>query len=478
MEQYGLTPQGPNPKRLDVILDEMHDYMTKRLGVNTRTNPQSLLNHLLTNIGDRLAELWEYGTDVYYSQYPYSAEHNDLDNAAQYGGSTRELPAKSYYRILCTGIDGTEIPAGTLITSDTNPAIPLTLPEKASITRSAFNQAVIIMADPEPSTALGIALNGTLYNITPSPEKSVNELLTELGDTITDDAFTVSVTGDEMTIASKDEVCNHIMVLSESLTTKTVGSILSFATVEDGDILIPPGVITRIVKSVSGLQSIVNVGSYIAGRLLETDEDFRKSYADKIYNRSSSMLESVKSAILMNVQGVKSIAGYENDTNVVDAWGRWPHSIEMVVDGGDTTEIAKQIFKTKAGGISSFGDVATTLHGVYGEDIVIRFNRPTYVKVWFRVGVILNPNIHPPTNYVELIKAQIMEKMEDLDAGESVVPQKFCLDVCGIDYIDIWLYASTDGGAQPDEYNHRSISITARQKAVTSEDRIEVHIDG
>ena len=73
MAKYGLTPQGPNPKRLDVILEDMHSKMTDRLGVNTRQNPQSLLNHILTNVADEIAELWEFGVDVYHSQYTSSA---------------------------------------------------------------------------------------------------------------------------------------------------------------------------------------------------------------------------------------------------------------------------------------------------------------------------------------------------------------------------------------------------------------------
>ena len=68
MATYGLTPQGPNIKRLDVILEEMHEDMSKKLGVNTRQNPQSILNHMMTNIADRIAELWEFGNEVYDSQ--------------------------------------------------------------------------------------------------------------------------------------------------------------------------------------------------------------------------------------------------------------------------------------------------------------------------------------------------------------------------------------------------------------------------
>lgn len=478
MEQYGLTPQGPNPKRLDIILEEMHEQMSRRTGVNTRQNPQSLLNHLLTNIADRIAELWEFGCDVYYSQYPSSAEGMSLDSAAQYGGTTREMSAKSYYHILCTGIDGTVIPAGTLIASDTNPQTNLALPADAEISRAAFNQAVVVLASSDTQTALGIALNGTLYAIQPEAGKSTAENLEALAAAITDDGFTVRAEEETLVIEAVNETSSNVMVLSENLTTKTVGSVVTFATAEDGDIMLPNGIVTRIVKSVPGMVSVVNVGEYVAGRLTETDTEFRKSYVDKIYHRSSSMLESIKSAILENVQGVLSVAPYENDTNVVDEMGRWPHSVEVVVDGGDTVEIAQQILNTRAGGISTFGSVETVLHGVYGEDIVIRFNRPTYVHVWFRVGVTLSRNMNPPTNYADLIKEQILGKVAELKAGESVIPQKFLLFLSGIDYMDIWLFATAEDGEMPEEFNQRSIIISPRERAVTDESRIEVVIDG
>jgi len=143
---YGLTTKGPNIKRLDAILDDLHTNLSKRWGVNTRQNPESLLNHLLTDIADEIAELWEFGEDVYYSQYPSFAEGTSLDNAAQYGGSTRETAAKSYYPIHCTGRDGTKLAAGTMISSTTNPTTQLSLSDTREITRSAFNKAEIKIA--------------------------------------------------------------------------------------------------------------------------------------------------------------------------------------------------------------------------------------------------------------------------------------------------------------------------------------------
>lgn len=473
MATYGLTPQGPNIKRLDVILEEMHEDMSKKLGVNTRQNPQSLLNHILTNVSDRIAELWEFGLDVYYSQYPSTATDSSLDNAAQFGGSTREMPAKSFYSILCTGVDGTVVPAGTLIASDTNPAINLTNQSDGQITRSSFNKAVVVLASESDSSALSIALNGELYS---------GNTLEALASAITDDAFEVDYADGRLTIEATDEASSNTMVLSENLTTETVASIIQFGTVDYGDTFIPNGAITKIVKTVAGLESVINVGSYIAGRLTETDTEFRQSYADKIYNRSSAMLESIKSAILENVQGVESVAPYENYTDATDSMGRPPHSIEIVVDGGSATEIAQQILNTKAGGINTFGDVETVLPGVYGEDITVRFNRPTYVYVWFQVGVTLSGSTNPPTNYADLIKETILECMEGVEAGSDVISQRFTTalynKVSGIEYFDIRLFSSTESGSSPSAYTERSVSITARQRAITSESRIGVVIDG
>lgn len=477
MAEYGLTSNGPNPKRLDTILDEMHAKLTERLGVNTKQNPQSLLCHLLTNIADELAELWEYGVDVYQSQYPSSAEGVSLDNALQFGGITREMPLKSYYNILCTGIDGTEIPSGAMIASSTNPSTALVLDTAATISRAAFNKAVVIPATENGGGTYSIVLDGELHSA---------ETLAALAEDIDGDSFEASLEDGKLLIASVDDTSNHVMVLSENMTTETVSTIVVFATEEYGDIAIPEGAITNITRAVAGLKSVVNVGDYIAGRLAETDTEFRQSHLDKIYNLSSSMVESIRSAILENVQGVRSCAVYENDTNETDELGRPPHSIEAVVDGGDRNEIAAQIFRAKAGGISTYctndaNGESVVIHGDYGEDITVRFNRPVPVYVWFQVRVTFSRHTNPPTNYADLIKETLLDCMEEVGTGTDVVPQKFTDElyktVPGIDYFDILLFSTQDPAESPRDYQERSVSITARQRAVTSESRIGVVID-
>lgn len=483
MAEYGLTPKGPNIKRLDVILDEMHTELSEKWGVNTRQNPESFINDLLTSAADKIAELWEFGEDVYYSQYPSTAEGISLDNAAQYGGTTRETAAKSYYPIHCTGKDGTTLAVGTLLSSATNPPTQLSLTEAREITRAAFNKAAVKVAAITTNSPYTVAINGAVYSFTSTSTEPL-AVLNGLKASIIETGFTITVDAEKelLTIESNDRTSTNELILSENLTTETVTSIITFGTVETGDILLPEGVITNIVKADAGLQSVVNLCAYIAGHGEESDSSLRQSYADKIFNRSTNMLESIRSSILNNVLGVVSVAPYENPSHEWDAFGRPPHSIEIVVDGGDSQEIAQEILKNKAGGINTYGDTAVVLPGEYDEPITVRFSRPQDVYVWFHLGITLSKTEALPPNYAELLRDAVLENMDGLPSGTDVIPQQFVSKLfaacSGLSYIDIKLFATTNSTETPTEYPDRSVNVTVRQRALTSESMIEVEIDG
>ena len=483
MAKYGLTPNRPKKKRLDEIENSIHDKLSEKWGVNTRQNPESYLCHMITNFADKMAEAWEFGEDIYYSMYPSFAEGTSLDNAAQYGGSTREPAAKSYYPIHCTGVDGTVLAKGTMISSSTNPATFLSLTDNREITRNAFNKVKLKLVSVEDNDVYTVAINGDVYSYSPEIADE-HAILNGIAGVIDKEDFDVLIDEEEMllSIEAKDRTSTNVLILSENITTETVTSIITFGTTETGDIFIPDGAITKIVKAESGLISIENINGYIAGRDEESDEEFRRSYADKIFNRSSMMLESIKSAILINVQGVRSVAPYENPSHEWDEYGRPPHSIEIVVDGGDSKEIAKQILEKKAGGINTFGDTTVIINGAYDEDIPISFSRPTMIYTWFHVGITLSKTDPLPPNYVELLRNVIIENMENLDAGSDVVPQQFMSNLykacSGISYIDIRIFATADSNVEPESYPDRRKEITARQRAYTTEDMIEVDIDG
>jgi len=194
------------------------------------------------------------------------------------------------------------------------------------------------------------------------------------------------------------------------------------------------------------------------------------------------MVESVKSAILQNVQGVKACAGYQNDSNIYDEYGRPPHCIEMVVDGGSDYEIAQQIWITKTDGIQPYGSTEIIVPGDEGEPITMRFNRPQYVYVWFDITIAMSGLEPVPPNAVDAIQRIVDEEMKKITPGHSIVPQrmidgKIYAEIPGIGFIRTTTFSTVDEAETPENYSAGIVRISPRQRAVTDVSRIGVSID-
>ena len=163
MSEYGITDSGVNIKRFDTILAEINADQSEGLGVQVGSNTRSFLNVLNTSMADKIAELWELGAEIYHSLSPMSAEGVALDNAVQFGGTSRESPRSTYYPIHCECTEGITLDANTLIESDTNPAVKFLSSEQKTISRSAFNRAKVKVVSLQAGEAYTVALNGNLY---------------------------------------------------------------------------------------------------------------------------------------------------------------------------------------------------------------------------------------------------------------------------------------------------------------------------
>lgn len=110
---FGLTPLGFNAKRLADIKQDLENAMIAQFG-DVNIDPQSVFGQQIGVLSKQFADIWENLEDVYFSQYPNSAESVALDNVVQLNGITR-LPAQ-YTKVtaVCTGNESTAIPAGSL----------------------------------------------------------------------------------------------------------------------------------------------------------------------------------------------------------------------------------------------------------------------------------------------------------------------------------------------------------------------------
>lgn len=478
MSNYGVTDKGFVLKRLDTIMEEVHGTLTEGFGFDTRLSETSFLNVVVTSFCNQIAELWETAQDDYYSKYPTTAIGVNLDNAVQFGGIRRKPDSQNLYQLHCTGDDGTLVRKGTVVATNTKPAVRLYAAAEFSIARESCNSLEVRVAAARSGAVYTISINGSNYSYASTDAKAEN-ILNGLKDSIVDPEYICSVEEGVLVIQDSNTGRSNAISLTENLTTSSVTSIANFYTEEYGKIILPDGIVSIIVNNIPGFDAVRNVLEPIYGRHEETDIELRQSYIARSALRSNTMLDSIVSELLNNVAGVETASGYENITNETDERGLPPHSIEMIVEGGSNASIADAILRKKAGGIQTYGSITVDVATTYGDIVPISFNRPEYLYAWIKI-VLHGEKI--PVNYATLTRNSVVDDTELMLAGTSLLIQLLnegiYEEVSGVTYIDTYVAYSTDPSYVPseDEYKQDNIVATTRQKVLVNAARIEVSL--
>ena len=484
MSEYGITDKGFVIKRLDTILEEIHSDLTDGFGTDTRLVGTSFLNTLATTFAGQIADLWETAQDSYYAKYPATATGISLDNAVQFGGIKRAPARRSVYPIHCTGDDGTVVYEDTYISTETTPEIRLFSAESFTITRENFNEEQISVAVAATGVYI-VNINGKAYTYA-SQGDDINALLAGLKKSIIPDGYEVTVVEDYIEIKDKLKTRSNTLVLTDNLTTRKVTTVANFFTEDYGKITLPNGIVTKIVNNVAGFDKVTNLAEPVYGRAKETDVELRQSYIAKSALRSNTMIDSITAELLNNVRNVESASGFENVTDITDSRGLPPHSIEIIVEGGNSDEIASAILKRKAGGIQTYGEIEVIVPSKYGDNIPIRFNRPEYLYTYINIVLHVDKD-NISGNYRLVTTESILEYGRMLKAGDDLMIQPLSNsiynNVSGIEMIDIKVAYSAAENVVPseNEYKYSNIKTDTRHKILISKSRISikaVYFDG
>ena len=168
--------------------------------------------------------------------------------------------------------------------------------------------------------------------------------------------------------------------LPASVTIPPAGEITVTALCRQVGAVAAPGSITRIGTPTLGWQSVTNPAAATPGAPVESDAALRVRQAVSVALPSRTVLEGTVGAVA-SVPGVLRHVAYENDTAVADANGLPPHSIALVVDGGDAGLIASAIAAKKTPGTGTHGSTTVVVTDIYGIAHPIRFFRPVRVPV-------------------------------------------------------------------------------------------------
>ncbi|EIT8306525.1 baseplate J/gp47 family protein [Campylobacter coli] len=209
--------------------------------------------------------------------------------------------------------------------------------------------------------------------------------------------------------------------ISQSVIIPSTGTIdVLFYCTEINEFIANPNTITQIVTIVNGVERVNNTNMATPAILKETDGEL---FQRCVYFGSTARNASFRS-ILANVAeviGVNRIAGAENVTNEpleVSGVTLTPHSICLVVDGGENEDIANAMFNSRATGCDMVGDTEVTIL-LDNQKYTYKFYRPTAVPLKAEVKVSATGAIIP-SNYESEVKNVLSKFINNLDINKNI----------------------------------------------------------
>lgn len=169
----------------------------------------------------------------------------------------------------------------------------------------------------------------------------------------------------------------------------------------------------QITTPTRGWQSASFTSAATPGAPVEADAALRQRQANSTALPAQTPLESIVAAVL-NVSGVQQVQPYENDTSTTNGLGIPPHSIALVVLGGDATAIATAIASKKLGA-GTYGSISETIIDQNGVPDVIHFSTPTTLRI------VASLTVTPLTGFVSTTETAIANAMSAWVQGGQVL---------------------------------------------------------
>lgn len=207
--------------------------------------------------------------------------------------------------------------------------------------------------------------------------------------------------------------------LPASVTIPGAGTILVTATAaEKGAVQAAPNSVTGIFTPTQGWQTVNNSAAATVGQPVESDAQLRNQQKQSVALPSLTVFEGTVAAV-QAVPGVSEARGYENATNAPDGNGLPPHSIALVVAGGDSLAIAEAIQVKKTPGTQTYGTTTEPVNDSHGMPIDIHFFVASNATI--NIQVTINPLAGYASSYADLIKAAAAQVATSPMIGETEI---------------------------------------------------------
>ncbi len=390
MTTYGLTADGFVKKSLTTLLDETSSGIKNAFGSSVRTDAKSAFGQLNGIISDRLSELWEVAEAITASDDPDASTGAGLDSLVAITGLTREEATKSTVTEMFTGTVGTVLPVGREVSEATTGVKFTTLAEATIVAATAWviNTAYVVGDRVTNSTKVYVCITAGTSAGAGGPTTTSTD--------ITDNTAHWKYVG---------AGAGFVDIVCESNDT--------------GPILAVSGTLTVIDTAVAGLSSVHNLLDATPGTDIETDTALRIRRDADLAAGETATPEAIRTAMLSGVTGVTSCHVFQNRTDTTDADGVTPHSIEVLVQGGDDQDIADALWLVVGASIGMVGVTSKTVVDSEGNDQIVKFTRPTAKTIYITITLVKDPDVYPSDGDAE-VKLAVVERGDLYAIGYNV----------------------------------------------------------
>jgi len=481
MADFGLTSTGFKLKRLSDILSDLNAGVTSTFG-SFNTAADSAMGQFMGIFAAVAAERWEVDEDVYFSQYPATAEGVSLDNASELVGVIRLAASKSLALASISGNESTLVPAGSIIkassTNDTFSAVA-----DGIITQANALAITCEVTTAVDSTSYTVIINGGPYTYVSDSSATVEEIANGLVTAIngtTEPVVAAYVSDGIFTVTTTVNAEAFNFSPGDNLQTTARTSPLYFQADTAGPILVLANTLNVIVTPIAGWSTVTNLDDGVTGRNAETDIELRARRNASLRISGSASIEAIRAKLLQDVANVTNVIGYENRTETTDGDGRPPHSFEMVIVGGSSADIGNKLWQIKPAGIQTYGNDSYSVTDSNGDPQVMYFSRPTNVYIWIKCTVtVVDVGLFPENGLTAIAQALADFGSANFSVGDSIIYQRFVAPVFatvseGVVTVAITLATSVSSGGPAGAYSAANVTIDPSEIGIFDLARVEM----
>lgn len=401
---YGLLSTGFVMPTLDELIEEQYAEMRAAYGDSVDLTAASPLGQLSVINAEREFKIWQGMQAVHKAFDPDSATGASLESVSAITGTVRDFAAPSEVTGTFTGTPATVLTAGRVA------SVAGTGKRFATLADATIAAATAWAASTAYAAAARRTNGGNIYEVTVAGTSAASGGPTGTGTTIVDGTVTWKYLG---------AGTGFVDAAMESE--------------EDGPIVATARTLTVIETPAAGWSGVINNLDAELGVDEETDPSLRLKREDELRAGGNAAIESVR-AQLLKVDDVKQVTVFENITNVTDADGLPPHSIECLVQGGADAAILKAVFLAAAGGIEAHGTTSGTVTDSQGIAHTVKFTRPSEINIWIIANLVINSNEYP-LDGADQIKTKLTTYGSAQKTGKNVVASALeaeCFKVSGV----------------------------------------------